>query len=233
MGNACPRNASVKAVKVVNERENVLANELVMMIREEDRGNVSRVLVSHDILDEWSFLSYKENSSMCATDRMIYEVLSDASSDYQFTIACEKEKIDDRGEKFYTSNLARPSDLKETINQIWKVHCQWGKIKKKKLITRKVSVNKKQKTKKVSRHNMTKEIESLSNEVVNDGDEVLEIVKEKDDTTQVVQIKEFEKKKIKDVCVSNVDFEVGGYENGKDLMSILKEQNEAIVLKST
>ncbi|MED6156624.1 hypothetical protein PIB30_016170 [Stylosanthes scabra] len=82
VGYASPRNASVKIVKVVNEREDVLANELVMMVREEVTWNESRVLVSHDILDEWSFSSYKENLSMCATERMIYEVLSNSSSDY-------------------------------------------------------------------------------------------------------------------------------------------------------
>ncbi|MED6119679.1 hypothetical protein PIB30_013796 [Stylosanthes scabra] len=76
-----PRNDGAKTVKVVNEREIVFANELVMTIREEDRGNENRVLVSHDILDEWSFLNYKEKPSISASEKMIHEVLSDASSD--------------------------------------------------------------------------------------------------------------------------------------------------------
>ncbi|MED6152357.1 hypothetical protein PIB30_091235 [Stylosanthes scabra] len=138
------RNDGAKTVKVVNEREIVFANELVMMICEEDRGNESRVLVSHDILDEWSFLNYKDKPSISA----------DTSSD-QYIIVCEKEVFDDRvdllhlqhmeklphlgyltmngrriedvqheGEKFITSNHVHPSDLEETTNQIWKVHCQ-------------------------------------------------------------------------------------------------------------
>ncbi|MED6152367.1 hypothetical protein PIB30_091323, partial [Stylosanthes scabra] len=71
----------------------------------------------------------------------------------------------------------------------------------------------------------------LGNEVGNDGEEVLDKTKENDDTSKMVQIKEFEKTKTRDVCASNDDFETGGYENGEDLMSILKEQNEAIALK--
>ncbi|MED6159823.1 hypothetical protein PIB30_045702 [Stylosanthes scabra] len=210
-------------------------------------GNVGVKLVK-------SFLSYKENQSVCATKQMTHEILSDASSDYQYFIARGNVEMDERGdllqlqhmemmrdkrsedaqhegEVFFKSNTGRPSDLEETINQIWKVHCQGGKIKKKKLITRKISGNQKQKTKNVSRHKVTKEVERLGNEVGNDGEEVLDKNKENNDTSKVVQIKEFEKTKTRDVRASNDDFETGGYENGEDLMSILKEQNEAIALK--
>ncbi|MED6119678.1 hypothetical protein PIB30_013795 [Stylosanthes scabra] len=141
------------------------------------------------------------------------------------------EDVQYEGKKFVTNNHVHPSDLKETINQIWKVHCQVGKIKKKKRLGRKVSGNQKPTTKKVSRHKVTKEVERLGNEVVNDGEEVLEKVLEKEDTTRVVQIKEIKKTKTRDECVSNIDFETGGYKDGVDLMSILKEQNEAIALK--
>ncbi|MED6205461.1 hypothetical protein PIB30_017883 [Stylosanthes scabra] len=222
----CPRNIGVRIVKKVKEMENDLANELVMMMREEDRGSESRVLVSHDILDEWCFSSYKENLSIGATKKKLQEVLSDASSDYQFILVRENEAFVDRGDFLQlqdmeklshigssmkegkmsehvqydreiaaTSNSVHPSDLEETINQIWKVHCQGGI------------------------------------EVVNDNDDALEKLQAKDDAPKGVQVKEIEKMKSRDAYVSNVDFETGGYEDGEDLMAILKEQNEAIVLK--
>ncbi|MED6183754.1 hypothetical protein PIB30_040649 [Stylosanthes scabra] len=105
--NASPRNASMELVKVVNEREKVLANELVMMIREEDRENKSRVLVSHDILDEWSFSSYKEKPFICATEKVIHEVLSDMCTDYQYFIAREKKEIEDRGDLLQLQHMEK------------------------------------------------------------------------------------------------------------------------------
>ncbi|MED6148019.1 hypothetical protein PIB30_049249 [Stylosanthes scabra] len=259
-----PRNIGVRIVKKVKERENDLANELVIMMREEDRGSKSRVLVSHDILDEWCFSSYKENLSIGAIEKKLQEVLSDASSDYQFIIVRENEAFVDRGdflqlqdmeklsyiefsmkkgkmsehvqydrEIFPTSNSVRPSDLEETINQIWKVHCQGGKIKKKKWITRKAICDKKQKekTKKGGRQKVTKEVEKLGIEVVNDNNDALEKLQAKDDAPKGDQVKEIEKMKSRDAYVSNVDFETRGYEDGENLMIILKEQNEAIALK--
>ncbi|MED6135483.1 hypothetical protein PIB30_046958 [Stylosanthes scabra] len=244
VGTTCPRNTGVRIVKKVREMENDLANELVMMIREEDRGSESRVLVSHNILDEWCFPSYKENPSIVATEKKLQEVLSDASSDYQYIIVRENEAFDDRDdllqlqdieklssrgssmkkgsmsehvqydrEIFATSNSVRPSDLEETINQIWKVHCQGGKNKK------------------GGRQKVTKEDEKLGIEVVNDNDDALEKVQAKDDAPKGVQVNEIEKMKSRDAYVSNVVFETGDYEDGEDLMAILKEQNEAIALK--
>ncbi|MED6223174.1 hypothetical protein PIB30_071415 [Stylosanthes scabra] len=71
-----------------------------------------------------------------------------------------------------------------------------------------------------------RDVERLSNEDVNDGDEALEMVKDKEDVAEVVQTKVFENTKSEEICVSNVDSEAGDYEDGKDLMSMLKEQNE-------
>ncbi|MED6170385.1 hypothetical protein PIB30_030358 [Stylosanthes scabra] len=115
------------------------------------------------------------------------------------------------GEDDSTSSHVHSSDLDETLNHMWEVHCKGSKRKKKK-----------QKISEIIRNKMT-------NEDVKDGYEVLDKENDNYNVIEVVQVKEFDKTKCRGV--SNFDFEMGDYEDGQDLMAILKEQNEALDLK--
>ncbi|MED6107964.1 hypothetical protein PIB30_018992 [Stylosanthes scabra] len=188
----CPRNIGVRILKKVKERENNLANELVMMMREEDRESEISISVSHDILDEWWFSSYKENLSIGATEKKLHDVLSDASSDYQFIIVRENEAFVNRGDFLRLQDMEKLSHIGSSMK---KGALPRGKIKKKKRITRKAICDKKQKqkTKKGGRQKVTKEVEKLGIEVVNDNDDALEKLQAKDDAPKGVQVKEIEK----------------------------------------
>ncbi|MED6106883.1 hypothetical protein PIB30_008578 [Stylosanthes scabra] len=73
------------------------------------------------------------------------------------------------------------------------------------------------------RQKVTKEVKKLGIEVVNDNGDGLEKLQAKNDAPKGVQVKKIEKMKSRNAYVSNVDFETGGYEDGEDLMAILKE----------
>ncbi|MED6126886.1 hypothetical protein PIB30_082791, partial [Stylosanthes scabra] len=152
---------------------------------------------------------------------MIHEALSDTSND-QYILTREKEDIDDRGDLLQLQNMNKLSCLE--YSRMEGRRSEDVQHEGEKFFT---SNPRRPAEKCIAKG----EVERLGNEVVNDGEEVLERVMENDDRTKVIQIKEIEKTKTRDVCVSNVDVEMGGYEDGVDLMSILKEKNEAIALK--
>ncbi|MED6221570.1 hypothetical protein PIB30_056057 [Stylosanthes scabra] len=60
-------NTTGRVVKKVNGREFDPTGELVINIRCEDTVEENSVLGLEEILDEWSFLSYNKNLSVCAT----------------------------------------------------------------------------------------------------------------------------------------------------------------------
>ncbi|MED6199340.1 hypothetical protein PIB30_075057 [Stylosanthes scabra] len=173
-------NTTGRVVKKVNGREFDPAQELVINIRCEDTVEENSILVSEEILNEWSFLSYNKNISVCAI------VEKDLSIEH------DKEGLQQRVRKVLENNMGQ---------------------------------------RKIKERTMTNKVKGLGNEDVKDGDEALDKKNDNDNVIEVVQVKELDKTKCREECVSNFDYEMGDYEDGQDLMAILKEQNEALDLK--